>query len=243
MSQGTICPCLLHYSEAINPSEFEGRFITQFQSHIENCDSLNIEMMISGPIIDLAMNNYPWSRMEDQEWKQWILDWMAAVLPELERRRIEHPLPSSQISEEDDTLPRTEEPTIWRLWKAFLEWWGNENGWNNKCLKGVGAYDGDAACGSHEVCNKFYLIPPSEWRFIKHPWLLRYDPDLPIDGEYPFVPPTLWKSAQLHGNQHGFLDAIGNEWKWDSLHKDHWDVQLPGGGHKNVSRDGRILWQ
>lgn len=242
MSHGTICPCLLHYSGVIGPSEFEGRFITQVQAHLETCDSLELELQISSPILDLALTRYPWDRGEDQEWRQWILDWTAAVWPELERRRIDHPLPSGDISHADDTSMRTEEPTIWPIWEAFLEFWNNGNIWSNKCLKGIGAYDGDATCGSCEACDKFHLIPPSEWRFIKHPWLLRYDPDLPIGGEFPFVPPTLWKSGRLHGNQHGLLDAIGNEWKWDSLHKDHWDVQLPGGGHKNVSRDGRILW-
>jgi filamentous hemagglutinin len=57
------------------------------------------------------------------------------------------------------------------------------------------------------------------------------------------------------GSNDGYVDRFGNEWTWDHLHNDHWDVQLSVTGkaqlgwvsrdgdkaHSNVSRDGRII--
>ncbi len=69
--------------------------------------------------------------------------------------------------------------------------------------------------------------------------------DLPTAGNakgpYIYVPP---KGAKGDPNKAwdkemgGFRDANGDVWVWDTLHKDHWDVQLPDGSHINVNPDG-----
>ena len=108
-------------------------------------------------------------------------------------------------------------------------------------MKGIAVADCAANCHATEVCHKFFLASPSDWRLVQYPWLQRYHPNLPVDGEFPFVPPVNWQVAQLHGDQHGLLDRNGNEWRWDLLHRTHWDVQLSDGRHLNVSTEGRLL--
>jgi hypothetical protein len=39
---------------------------------------------------------------------------------------------------------------------------------------------------------------------------------------------------------YGPIDRENRIWLWDTLHNDHWDVQLPDGGHINVSNEGEI---
>ncbi|GCE12529.1 WXG100 family type VII secretion target [Tengunoibacter tsumagoiensis] len=67
--------------------------------------------------------------------------------------------------------------------------------------------------------------------------------DLPISGKatgpnvyYPpknMTPDQAWDKVQQ-----GYKDAQGRVWKWDTKHKDHWDVQLKDGSHINVFPDG-----
>jgi hypothetical protein len=48
------------------------------------------------------------------------------------------------------------------------------------------------------------------------------------------------RGALPQGPQNGFKDRHGNEWTWDHLHNNHWDVQLPNGGHLNVTPKERF---
>jgi hypothetical protein len=70
--------------------------------------------------------------------------------------------------------------------------------------------------------------------------------NLPTGGEFPFVPPKRWHPNQpLHGpSTGGYYDNKGRLWRkgrsvTPGQHFE-WDVQLPGGGHKNVDWTGRI---
>lgn len=68
---------------------------------------------------------------------------------------------------------------------------------------------------------------------------------LPQGGEFPYKPP---KNAQggytkLPGSQ-GIVDKKGNIWQWAPTGAQHagphWDVQLKGGGRKNVYPDRSV---
>ncbi len=69
--------------------------------------------------------------------------------------------------------------------------------------------------------------------------------DLPISGNatgsHIYVPPKGAKGDPAKAwdkELGGFRDANGNVWVWDTLHKDHWDVQLRDGSHINIFPDG-----
>ncbi len=49
-----------------------------------------------------------------------------------------------------------------------------------------------------------------------------------------------FKSRRLPNRLGGPIDFEGRVWVWDVLER-HWDVQLPGGGYKRISHDGRPL--
>lgn len=68
---------------------------------------------------------------------------------------------------------------------------------------------------------------------------------LPTGGSFPFVPPKSWTSSQPlpRGPNKGYLDIDGAEWippRGQLLGPRHWDVQKPGGGHRNVTQEGEI---
>jgi hypothetical protein len=55
-----------------------------------------------------------------------------------------------------------------------------------------------------------------------------------------------WRSEDafpkgFSGGRKGQKDRKNRIWLWDQLHNDHWDVQCPGGGHRNVTPDGSVL--
>ena len=69
--------------------------------------------------------------------------------------------------------------------------------------------------------------------------------DLPIAGKatgpHIYVPPKNVKNIKdaWKGAEGGFEDKKGRIWKWDTKHKDHWDVQIDDGkSHINVFPDG-----
>ena len=73
--------------------------------------------------------------------------------------------------------------------------------------------------------------------------------DLPIAGKAPgpyvYIPrrvkggsgQPVWGKNRF--GTEGWIDAQGNVWVWDTLHKDHWDVEHPDRSHTNVWPDGR----
>lgn len=239
MSEATICPNLLCIWQAVEPEQFEQSFIMPIQEHLESCEAFEIPLVMSGAVLDIVMEKCPWNWYQDEEWKGWINDWFASVWPALDSSRVAHD--PEMIEGVGGQCPLAEDEDLWGRWCAFLQWWGNGPTYEERWLKGIAVRDCAENCHSVAVCRRFILIPPASWRVIRYPWLMRYDEDLPVSGQFPFVPPENWQNAMLHGNQHGFLDQEGNEWCWDSLHHNHWDVQLPAGGYHNVNSDGVIL--
>ena len=68
---------------------------------------------------------------------------------------------------------------------------------------------------------------------------------LPTGGSIPYVPPRHWTASQPlpRGPRGGYMDADGNEWvapRGQMIGERHWDVQRPGGGHRNVTKEGEI---
>lgn len=72
--------------------------------------------------------------------------------------------------------------------------------------------------------------------------------DLPREsygGEEWYEPPKSGKGKPVKVNgQNAWVDKRGRIWKWDTKHKDHWDVTDPKTGkHINVNPDGSIARQ
>jgi hypothetical protein len=239
MSQATICPRLLCVWDPVDPTEFERRYIQPVQQHLIECQNLGIRVMMSSAVLELINERCPWNWYGDAAWRGWIIDWVNAVWTELDKCSVGH-VPERIPGVLGDCALHADEE-LWSRWCAFLQWWRTGDTYSGVYLKGLAVQECAVTCNSAAACRLFHLVPPIAWRQLKYPWLLRYDTNLPVDGKFPFVPPYDWRGAQLHGCKHGFLDRDGNEWCWDQLHQNHWDVQLRSGGYQNVSPDGRIL--
>ena len=65
-------------------------------------------------------------------------------------------------------------------------------------------------------------------------------------GKVRYVPPKNWHPSEPlpRGPNNGYMDKFGNEWtKGPSRTAGEafeWDVQLPGGGHWNISLKGIV---
>ena len=63
--------------------------------------------------------------------------------------------------------------------------------------------------------------------------------DLPRGGDHPYVPPKSGRGKPVKvPKDTAWKDNKGRTWKWDRLHKDHWDVTDKDGDHINVNPDG-----
>lgn len=239
MSEATVCPHMLCIWQQVTPFEFEERFILPVQRHLQECRNLNIRFVMSKAVLAAIMEKCPWNLCQDPVWRGWITEWTTAVSAELERQSVSH-VPET-IDGIHGVCPLFPDQELWKRWCAFLEFWGEGIAFRERWIKGIAVSECNPHCQATATCGRFHLVPPTNWRAIRFPWLLRYDANLPVAGPFPFVPPEDWRNAALHGAQHGYLDRNGNEWCWDRLHNDHWDVQLRNGGYRNVSADGRIL--
>jgi hypothetical protein len=81
------------------------------------------------------------------------------------------------------------------------------------------------SCGQS---GRAYYLPPEDWNpnsISQADW--RHGNAFPTDT--------------VDGGRRGYRDREGRIWLWDQFHNIHWDVQLPGGRHQNVSPEGIIL--
>ncbi len=93
------------------------------------------------------------------------------------------------------------------------------------------------------VC-RIDVFEPNQWAGV-YQWGIEC---LPRTGPYSYQPPRTHggiinfpKSTTKKG-QSGFLDANGNIWCWDLLHRDHWDViDMAGNPVRRVRPDGRLF--
>lgn len=83
----------------------------------------------------------------------------------------------------------------------------------------------DWSCGEN---GRAYYIPRKDWNPQTISWQ---------DWRCRNIFPT----DTVPNGRRGPVDRDGQVWIWDQHHNIHWDVQLPGGNHINVSHDGRIL--
>lgn len=84
----------------------------------------------------------------------------------------------------------------------------------------------DWACGQHGYA---YYIPEEGW-----------NPQNIQEGDWRNSI-RIFNTRVVEGGRRGPVDRKGRIWLWDQAKNVHWDVQLPGGGHVNVSPEGLIL--
>lgn len=221
------------------PGEIEEKIMSPLKALVNAADQQGIPIELSKQIVKIFNENYPWNKSLDPLWAGYIRDWHALITSKILKKT--NLIDAEEaIGNASDLCKEITDDQICRLYSDFL------NIFLSKKMPGGISEEGiisDHCCLA--AAKKFSCISittATDFKKIKFPWLIIYDNLLPTDGDHPFVPPVNWRKSKIpaRGTSHGFLDAKGVEWVWDTLHKDHWDVQ-DGSPYKNVTPEGKIL--
>jgi|GEM_PF-5633997 hypothetical protein len=230
------CPSFFENCCCASPEEFESTYIKKVLEIIKKCSSAKIAIRAIEETIERYKANAPWDKMSDQVWKSYILDWKQTIFPFFERMML-------RVNGESDNPKKCLENGSILL--IEMKKWGYLL--NNIDL--VIDVDSNYLVITNDSCSDDSCVSivrlKSDFKviYLLYPWLNRYDPNLPVAGEYPFIPPDNWMKVGTikKGKQNGYIDKVKNEWVPDKERKNHWDVQLHDGTHVNVSYEGRII--
>ena len=245
----TLCPHYLVDYPYQDPVEIEDKIINSLVNIFDIINSNeNMDLVISEEIYEIYQNTYPWNLYEDEKWSGILNLWCSVVLPELGRvKTLQHPKYNQYSSEKPCKVISDSNRMIF---EDFLKVFGKLR---------IARMKHEEAIFSHENCcypvdYKGYLVLDEKLlnvQILLNPWLRVYPNNiqLPTSGEYQFIPPNTWSNSltpiRHHKAPYGFIDHNGHIWKMDTLHKDHWDVQLSSessrGNYLNVTPEGRIL--
>lgn len=241
MVRVTICPhFLVELPQDVDASYIEKNYIVPLTASVQEAKKQQIDICLSKELVALYDNSFPWNRMTDSIWKGYLIDWDNSIRSEL--------LSYAKIS----SVPATSSGNVVcnllsnqvnALFEALLLKLGSGGMPSGMHPEGVIS---NQSCGKAGILASFQLvISKSDFEKVKFPWVRIYNQPLPTGGEFPFVPPKHWtlssspiRSSRFSNN--GYVDSVGNEWEWDKLHKDHWDVQHSSRtqDYTNVNVDG-----
>ena len=233
-----ICPTLLSNHVCDDPKLFEKEHIAPIIKLKNLCELNSKSTKVLKQSIDRFRNNPPWDKMQDSNWKGYLLEWKQFVLPFLEKCMID--IKESATGDNCNSLHVYDniERNTWTYLLVDIQ--------SHTAVNCIPVIISSTACDKNK-CYKHELLNVDNFEreliFVSNPWLRYFDEDLPVSGEYPFVPPKGWDQCGklIKGEKNGFVDASGNEWVHDTERKDHWDVQLKDGSHVNVSYTGKII--
>lgn len=238
MSKITICPHYLVDYKFTTPLEIEKNYIKPLNDIINAANSLKIEIHVSKEILDYLKNSYPWRLAQDENWKKHLSLWHTLITSKLGK----HFKIRSAISDVEHDSFYCEELSkeANKIFNDFIIVFLSKDLPKKDSSEGVFS-SGKCAEKVYEI-GAFPVVDVSFLINIQHPWLRIYNQPLPTSGPYPFIPPDKWinSAKPARGINNGYLDINGNEWLWDKLHKNHWDLQIDG-GHKNISTSGEQI--
>lgn len=245
MKSITICPKELYTNTPItkiSAALFEKNFIAPLLEIIESCESDEIDVKLSANILDSITQRAPWTECTDPIILAYLDSWYNAIVQPLYRFATitTDNIPSSHDCHIlSDTAINNHFKNL--LNKLSLSTKRTITGVNH-----LGIHVKNSCAENMECTCNIFLKDHQSLRYMRTPWYLAYPENLPDGGEYPFKPPKNWETsnaAKKGGEKgNGYIDESGHSWEWDSLHKDHWDVQRGGtNNYTNVSPTGKIL--
>jgi hypothetical protein len=248
---GTICPLLLASSPELPPTCINKKFLEVVKEHIDTCTKFRIQLELSKDVWSRVLELFPWSAYKDgadATMRQRAAFWRQAVLAPLQRNcdMVECTRPTASRSSRSFACLVSGDTSLVAAWDTWLRAWSaGTNKVRSRFEKGIATPQQESCpTGGAHICGDFILVNDAKgWRRVLFPWYLIYPEDLPCEGDLPFAPPPNWRTGRIkRGPGNGYLDASGNEWVPDKLHRDHWDVQLRHKrGYIRVSADGRTL--
>ena len=241
MSRITVCPHYLVDYNLTSPDEIMKEIIKPLYECLSECNSKNIQLVLSKDILDAFELSWPWDQSSDPLWSGHLRDWYYLISPNiLKADIIKVPAATVGITPNCSLISATTTD----MFARFLAVFGSQAMHSGLNEEGIFI---NTNCAYPVQLQKFcYVINPiDDLVKVIYPWLRIYNRPLPYDGDYPFIPPTNWRnfSSPIKGTLRGYLDDAGNSWEWDRMHDDHWDVQhsCARDDYTNISPDGRVL--
>ncbi|WP_318496408.1 polymorphic toxin type 17 domain-containing protein [Photobacterium leiognathi] len=239
----TICPhFIIDLPQDATPQDIEANYMQPLISCLDEANERNINIYLSYELVALYENGFPWDRMDNTDWKGYLLDWDASIRSKLLNISKLKSIPSTN---RETVVCNQLSDQVNGLFEALLLALHSSGMPSGMYPEGV-IYK--STCGTNSLLTGFHRIEaPSCFDKVEHPWLRIYNQPLPPKGEFPFIPPFNWNHSAIpirrnNFSNYGYLDAHGNEWEWDTLHDDHWDVQHSNrtNDYTNVNVDGSL---
>jgi len=237
MSRVTICPSFFFINTELSPDIIERDYINPISNFLDQLDNHNIDLYLSADIMSLIFDQFPWNLYQDSNWKGYLNIWQSLLFSKI-NKKCKNLIGTLNADDSLNISCQKNSNEVNVLFSKFLNTFKN-----NKLLISGNFEEGIYIQNYCDSKSPFFNISQLDQLIqIEFPWLQVYDELLPPNGDYSFIPPSNWRKLTIiRGNQNGFIDIDKNEWCWDMLHKDHWDVQLANGSHKNVGPCGKIL--
>lgn len=248
MSKMTICPHYLMDFKYDNPADIENNILSVLTLFLLKVKEHNLKLVLSKSLYEKILETFPWDKGYDNQWKGFILDWQAQILPYLNRAELISHEFNDELVVGECCVDVNEE--IKSIFESFLELFAG---------KGVARQLSEEAIFCSESCGyeddyKSFLIVNQNFNNLEtllHPWLRIYKNvnKFPTEGQYTFVPPDNWRASlnplRSSNDPYGYIDNKGKMWVWDDMHKTHWDVQdsqeTVRGKYLNISPEGNLL--
>lgn len=249
MTKVTLCPHFLMNYKYDNPNDIEREILSYLTVFLLKLKEFNIRLVLSRKLYSKILETFPWDKGQDNLWIGFIRDWQIQILPHLSKAElISHEQNEGLVLDEGCQDLSNE---IKYIFENFLEVFAGKT--IDKQLSEEGVFCNES-CGYRDNYKSFLIVNQNlnNFKILLYPWLRIYPKNslLPVDGEYKFIPPTNWRSSLVplknSREPYGFLDEEGKVWQWDTLHKDHWDVQLSNEGscrgeYLNITPEGKLL--
>lgn len=243
MVRVTICPhFLVELPQHVDANYIEKNYIYPLTTRVQEAKKQKIDICLSSQLVELYNASFPWNRMSDSSWKGYLLDWDRSIRSELLSYAKISSIPATTSG---NAVCKQLSIDVNGLFEALLLKLGSGGMPSGMHPEGVISNNN---CGKEVILAPFQLVKSeSDFEKVKFPWLRIYNQPLPTVGEFPFVPPGNWvlSSSPIRNSRfsnYGYVDSAGNEWEWDKLHMDHWDVQHSSNtrDYTNVNIDGSI---
>lgn len=237
MNRLTICPNYFVLREDLKQEDVQNFYIYPLSVFLDKLDKKDINLILESNILEIIQNQFPWSLYNDNDWKGHLKDWQILLFSKLGKKCTEF-IDSSNNQVVQNYICTHRDDDINILFSKFLIDFGINRLSNGNYSDGIYNHN---SCSNKN--NFFNFDNITDLLKVQFPWLQIYDARLPAIGQYPFFPPQNWRNNHIitRGIQHGYIDSKGDEWCWDRLHNNHWDVQHNNGSHTNVNLDGKIL--
>ncbi|EGR2773254.1 hypothetical protein QRC92_003945 [Vibrio parahaemolyticus] len=243
MVRVTVCPhFLVDLPQDVEAKYIESNYISPLISCVNEAKSRSVDICLSKEIVELYNNGFPWNKVNDPEWKGYLIDWDSSIRSHLLSYAKVSRVPAISSGNTICNLLSTQ---VNELFEALLIKLGSGGMPSNLHPEGVISMN---ECGNSTLLSLFQRVQSvGDFERVIYPWMRIYNQPLPTSGDFPFIPPSNWTLSitpirRSNFSNNGYVDNVGNEWQWDRFHNDHWDVQHSSrtGDYTNVNTDGSV---